>query len=104
MTIGHSYFMEVRNFNELKNVLLRQIIPLLQEYFYDDWHRIQLVFRDVGPVGEKLEPQIICHETLKRQEVLGFDHDDYEDLTKYRVATTDEITPDSIRKVYEEPA
>ena len=104
MAIGHSYFMEVRNFTELKNVLLRQIIPLLQEYFYGDWHRIQLVFRDVGPSGEKLEPQIICHEILKRQEVLGFDHDDYEDLIKYRVATDDEITPDSIRKVYEEPA
>ena len=103
MTIGHSYFMEVRNFNELKNVLLRQIIPLLQEYFYDDWHRIQLVFRDVGPGGEKLEPQIICHEVLKKQEVLGFDHDDYEDLIEYRVATADEITPDSLRKVYEEP-
>ncbi|MFC1577651.1 AAA family ATPase [Thermodesulfobacteriota bacterium] len=102
MTLGHSYFMNIRNFAELKDVLLNQIIPLLQEYFYDDWHRIQLVFRDVGPGGEKLDPQIICHETLNEQAVLGFDHDDYEDLIEYRVATSDEIAPESIRKVYEE--
>ena len=102
MTIGHSYFMNVRNFDELKNVLLNQIIPLLQEYFYEDWHRIQLVFRDVGPNGDKLEPQIICHNILKELDVLGFDHDDYEDVIEYCVAASAEITPESIRKVYEE--
>ncbi len=101
MTLGHAYFINVRDFAGLQNVLLTQIIPLLQEYFYEDWHRIQLVFCDVGPVGEKLEPQIICHETLNEQEILGFDHDDYEDLVEYRVSVRDEITPDAIRKVYE---
>ena len=100
MTLGHAYFVTVRNFSDLQGVLLNQIIPLLQEYFYEDWHRIQLVLGDVGPAGEKLEPQIICHETLNEQEVLGFDHDDYEDLIEYRVASRDEITPDSVRKVY----
>ncbi len=100
MTLGHAYFVTVRNFSDLQGVLLNQIIPLLQEYFYEDWHRIQLVLGDVGPAGEKLEPQIICHETLNEQEVLGFDYDDYEDLIEYRVASRDEITPDSVRKVY----
>lgn len=100
MTLGHAYFINVRDFPSLQDVLLNQIIPLLQEYFYEDWHRIQLVLGDVGPTGEKLEPQIICHETLNQQEVLGFDHDDYEDLIEYRVASRDEITPDSIRKIY----
>lgn len=102
MTIGHSYFINVRNFDELKDVLLSRIIPLLQEYFYDDWHRIQLVFRDVGPSREKIEPQIIRHEQLKEVEVLGFDHDDFEDSIEYWVAPKDEITPNAIRKVYEE--
>jgi 5-methylcytosine-specific restriction enzyme B len=100
MTLGHAYFINVRDFPSLQDVLLNQIIPLLQEYFYEDWHRIQLVLGDVGPAGEKLEPQIICHETLNQQDVLGFDHEDYEDLIEYRVASRDEITPDSVRKVY----
>ena len=102
MTIGHSYFMNVRDFSELKNVLFSRIIPLLQEYFYDDWYRIQLVFRDVGANKEKREPQIIKHETLREVEVIGFDHDDFEDSIEYRVAPEDEVTPSAIRKVYEE--
>jgi len=104
MMLGHAYFMKIKEFAGLKHVLLNQIIPLLQEYFYEDWHRIQLVFRDVGPDRENIEPQIICHRTLKEEEILGFDHDDYDDLIDYRVAAADELTPDAIRKVYEEPA
>ena len=102
MTIGHSYLINVRNFDELKDALLSRIIPLLQEYFYDDWHRIQLVFRDVGPSREKIEPQIIRHKQLKEVEVIGFDHDDFEDSIEYWVTPGDEITPDAIRKIYEE--
>ncbi len=102
MTIGHSYLINVHDFSELKNVLLSRIIPLLQEYFHDDWHRIQLVFRDVGGDREKLESQIIRHEQLKEVDVIGFDHEDFEDSIEYRVAPEDEITPDAIRKVYEE--
>ncbi len=82
-------------------MLLTQIIPLLQEYFYEDWHRIQLVFGDVGPDGSKHEPQIICHEDLVEQDVLGFDHDDYKDVIEYTVARIENITPDAIRKIYE---
>jgi hypothetical protein len=104
MTLGHSFFMPVANFEELREVLLHQVIPLLQEYFYEDWHRIQLVFRDVGPGGEKREPQIICHEGLSEASVLGFDHDDFSDRVEYWVAKPDEITPEAVRKVYEEVA
>ncbi len=99
MTIGHSYLINVRDFSELKNVLLSRIIPLLQEYFYDDWHRIQLVFRDVGENREKHEPQIIKHKAL---EEVKFDHEEFKDSYEYWVASEDEITPDTIRKVYEE--
>jgi 5-methylcytosine-specific restriction protein B len=102
MTIGHAYFYNIRDFNGLKNVLLKQIIPLLQEYFYDDWQRIQLVFRDVEPGGGKVDDQIICHHALVEEEVLGIDHGDYEDLIEYSVAEYDSINPNSIRKIYEE--
>lgn len=102
MTIGHSYLIDVQNFDDLKNVLCSRIIPLLQEYFYDDWHRIQLVFRDVGANGEKLEHQIIRHTEMKEKEIIGFDHDDFEDSFEYSVTSQDEITPAAIRKIYEE--
>lgn len=100
-TIGHAYFTTVRDFYSLKQVFLNQIIPLLQEYFYEDWHRIQLVFRDVGPNNEKIEPQIICHKKISKIEVLGFDHDDYDDSIEYWVVDEENLSPDAIRKIYE---
>ncbi len=104
MTIGHSYLINVQNFDGLKNVLYSRIIPLLQEYFYDDWHRIQLVFHDVGANGEELEPQIIRHTEMKEEEIIGFDHDDFEDSVEYSVTPQDKITPAAIRKIYDESA
>lgn len=41
--IGHSYFMDVKDVAGLRRVLHRNIIPLLEEYFYGDKGKIQLV-------------------------------------------------------------
>lgn len=101
MTIGHAYLINVRSFDELKHVLIQQIIPLLQEYFYEDWHRIQLVMRDIKNKDEKREPQIIRHVSILELDVLGFDHDDYQDDFEYSVVSESEVTPEMIRKVYE---
>jgi 5-methylcytosine-specific restriction protein B len=46
--IGHTYFLGVTSIEELVSRFQNQIIPLLQEYFYEDWRRIQQVFNDVG--------------------------------------------------------
>lgn len=42
-TIGHSYFINVNHEEDLKNTFLNNIIPLLQEYFYNDYEKIALV-------------------------------------------------------------
>jgi len=45
-TIGHSFFMKLTNdsvLSDLKNVFKKNIIPLLQEYFFEDWERIHWV-------------------------------------------------------------
>lgn len=41
--IGHSYFLKVENEKDLKKVFFDNIIPLLQEYFYGDNEKIQMV-------------------------------------------------------------
>ena len=41
--IGHSYFMDVKDVSDLQRVFYRNIIPLLEEYFYGDKGKIQLV-------------------------------------------------------------
>lgn len=48
-TIGHAYFMSLKDnetLEELENIFKNKIIPLLQEYFYDDWEKIRLVLGD----------------------------------------------------------
>ena len=44
--LGHAYFIGIQSLEELKGVFRRQILPLLQEYFFDDWERIALVLND----------------------------------------------------------
>lgn len=41
--IGHSYLMNVTTIDDLKNTFKNKIIPLLQEYFYNDYEKIALV-------------------------------------------------------------
>ncbi|MDI9309650.1 MAG: AAA family ATPase [Limnohabitans sp.] len=42
-TIGHSYFINVISLEDLENTFKNNIIPLLQEYFYNDYEKIALV-------------------------------------------------------------
>ena len=45
-TIGHAYFMSLKDgadIEELASIFKNKILPLRQEYFYDDWEKIRLV-------------------------------------------------------------
>jgi 5-methylcytosine-specific restriction protein B len=44
--IGHSYFLKVGSFGELKEVFEGKILPLLEEYFYSDPEKISLILGD----------------------------------------------------------
>jgi 5-methylcytosine-specific restriction protein B len=47
--VGHAYLMHVQGLHDLRDVFERQIVPLLQEYFFDDFSRIALVLATSGP-------------------------------------------------------
>ncbi len=44
--IGHSYFMDITTKTALKEAFKNKIIPLLKEYFYNDFGKIRLVLGD----------------------------------------------------------
>ncbi|WP_435521831.1 McrB family protein [Campylobacter jejuni] len=51
-TIGHAFFIGVENLNDLKSIFQNKIIPLLQEYFYNDYALINAVLNDNGMIFE----------------------------------------------------
>ena len=51
--IGHSYFLNINTFEDLVQVFRNSIIPLLQEYFYDDFEKIKSVLGDNNFISSK---------------------------------------------------
>jgi 5-methylcytosine-specific restriction protein B len=52
-TIGHAYLIDVKTFDDLIFAFKNKIIPLLAEYFYEDWENIKLVLNDNGFIEDK---------------------------------------------------
>ena len=52
-TIGHSYFFGVKSKSDLVTVFKNKVVPLLQEYFFDDWEKIGLILGDEVVVNKK---------------------------------------------------
>lgn len=49
-TLGHAFFLNVRSISDLKAVFEYKIIPLLQEYFYEDYEKIQAILNDTEQI------------------------------------------------------
>ncbi|EIZ2248470.1 AAA family ATPase, partial [Campylobacter jejuni] len=54
-TIGHAFFVSVENLNDLKSIFQNKIIPLLQEYFYNDYALINAVLNKNGMLEISVE-------------------------------------------------
>ena len=56
--IGHSYFTKVNSLGDLDHVLREKIIPLLTEYFYEDWNKVCVALNDTDNLFVKKEKLI----------------------------------------------
>lgn len=55
-TIGHAYFIKCKTLADIAEVFRNKVIPLLQEYFFDDYEQIRLILGEKFIRKEKLEP------------------------------------------------
>lgn len=65
--LGHAYLMGVQNLQDLQQVFVTKVIPLLQEYFFDDWAKIALVLK----VSDRDNPFLHNSHALDPQELFG---------------------------------
>lgn len=81
--IGHSYFMNVDSKDALIDVIFKNVIPLLQEYFYGDYEKIQMVLGDKFIHREKPRTEFAIKDG-------NFDNPEY----IYSIVKPEEITAD----------
>lgn len=70
-TIGHAFFTKLRedpSIDTLAEIFEKKVIPLLQEYFYEDYEKIQLV---LGDNGKEDQFKFIGDEAIKIKNVFN---------------------------------
>ena len=93
--IGHSFFINLKNFEELKSTFKNKIIPLLEEYFFGDFGKIGLVLGSGFVEMKKDNSNILA------------DFKDYEDvsfLTEkkiYIIKNCNELSVEDFISIYE---
>lgn len=86
--IGHTYFKEVDDIEQLANAFRNQIFPLLQEYFFDDWGKIHRVLNGNGfvstrnaasllPADERSDEDTTIYERLRHNDAKWSDPEEY---------------------------
>ncbi|CAH0994290.1 hypothetical protein EMA8858_00399 [Emticicia aquatica] len=93
--IGHAYLFDCQSIISLCSMFSSKIIPLLQEYFNNDWEKIRLV------IGN----EIIGRESIKTKDVFGTILDEYEDeVYKYFIhpdLVLGKINKDVFARIYQ---
>ena len=77
--IGHSDFMNISNENELLSVWYGKVIPLLQEYFYNDWEKLERLLGRYSAEEQKGFIEYIAKDEIRKY----FGDSDAEDYSEF---------------------
>ena len=78
--IGHAYFTGCASRADVDAVMRDRVIPLLAEYFFEDWGKIAAVLGDAAPHDEPIKGGFLNRSVLKAPP--GFE--DGDDLRRFR--------------------
>lgn len=99
--IGHGYFFSIRNLENLIFVFKNKIIPLLEEYFYEDYEKIQMILNDLSETGDLKENAIYKHKVLDADSLFHYQGElGLESKKSYYIS--ENLVKESFQKVYEE--
>ena len=84
-TIGHAFFTGLRNNSSmelLSEIFKNKVVPLLQEYFYEDYEKIQLVLGDNDKSSDAykfiLDKKVNENDIFKKSPLLDLHEKTYE--------------------------
>ena len=84
--LGHAYFINVATKNDLCSVFRNKVIPLLEEYFYGDYEKIQLVLGDNKEFGKSPNNRIVIPKsTSEQRKMFGKEVDGFEEKILYTI-------------------
>ena len=89
--IGHAYFIRCQNREDVDAVMRHKVIPLLAEYFYEDWSKVAAVLGDAAESDGSKEGRFI--DRIRLQPPKGTAQDD-ETNNRYRWKVRDTFTYD----------
>ncbi|MGA0601513.1 AAA family ATPase [Caulobacter sp. KR2-114] len=84
--IGHAYFMACETLQDVHDLMRQRVIPLLAEYFYEDWSKVAAVLGDAQGEG-----RFILRQELKAPDSL----DDEPEDPRYRWSVRSEFAADA---------
>lgn len=97
--LGQALFMSIRTGSDIVSVIRDKVIPLLEEYFFNDLQKIQLVFNDLDDTGELRSNPIYLHNTLSVDDFFEYIGDYMLDDKKHYYVNP-EINIESIKHIY----
>lgn len=89
-TIGHAFFTDLKDeptVQKLASIFMKSVIPLLQEYFYEDYSKIRMCLGDNGK--ENTEHMFILANEIKSNQIFRGDTSDV-DIPDYAYVIQDE--------------
>lgn len=100
-TIGQAYFMRLRDnstIKELSSIFQSAIIPLLQEYFYEDYYKIQLI---LGDNAKEQSNRFILDTHIQLRDIFKGNPDIITPEQSYQIQISAFDKEDSYKGIYE---